>query len=470
MSTGEDGVLLALSLVCYGLVAWTLLRQAGGFIMTPALLFFLLFTVLIYIIGLNLFITNGAGALWSSGERNFTFYLALNGGMLSMAAGVLAASGIAHFRPRSELLRFRSRPWQETHTMPGDHLFLGLMTVAALAITLAFVFFIKGGGIPLLTVLLAKGSINIQDLASASRAEFSRYGIGAGQYAYQGYIQQFYGVILPVISLLVGARYLHNRRARLLLTWIGLTSVTGFFLVMSLQRWPLMFFIMLNFLLVAGFHGRIRLAHALGFLVLVLGIFTGITYIRGLSTLSSLYIVVVDRIFFILPDIFYSMFEMFPRHFPFWGGQALWGDVAGLLPGPDPGFARWMFDHVYRVSGNGTAPTLFWGQLYADFGLSGVWVGALLSGIAMQAIYIRFIRGRKTLVGLVIFVVFSMAMGQLAMTNPVVVLFQFGIVTMLLMLLLMNVMRWLLNAAPFPSRDAGSGIVPARQADANDQY
>ena len=446
---GEDGLLITLSLLIYAVVAWNLLRQAGGFIVTPALLFFLFFTVFIYIVGLGYFIHNGEGAMWGSGRRNYTFYLALNGGMIFMALGAMLTSGLARFQPRAELRAFRRRHWIDTHNLPSDKLVLFLVAGGATLITLLYVLVIRGGSIPLLTVLSAAGRGDIQELASASRAQFTRYGTGAGTYVYQGYIQQFYIIILPAVALMFGGKYLLHRKRMWQLGWIFFLLVAGFFLVMSLQRWPLMFFLMLNYLLIAGFHSRVKLSHAGSFLAMIIGLFGVITYIRGISNLGSVLIGIKERIFYVAVEIFYSLFEMFPRHYPFWGGNAIMTDLAGVLPGPGSSFARWLFDHFYRVNGNGTAPTLFWGEMYVDFGLPGVWVGALLSGVAMQMIYIYFIRGNKSLNSLVIYVIFTMSMGELAISNPVTVVFQFGIVTMLLLLLMMNTLSWLLSTTPF---------------------
>lgn len=446
---GEDGLLITLSLVIYAIVAWTLFRQAGGFMVTPALLFFLFFTVFIYIVGLGYFIHNGEGALWNSGRRSYPFYLALNGGMIFMALGLIVATGLARFQPRAELRAFRLRQWVDTRNLPSDKLVLFLVAGGATLITLIFALVVRGGSIPLLTVLAAAGQGDVQELASASRAQFTRYGTGAGTYVYQGYIQQFYIIILPAVTLMFGGKYLLHRKRMWQLGWIFFLLISAFFLVMSLQRWPLMFFLMLNYLLIAGYHGRVKFSHAGIFLAMIIGLFGAITYIRGISEFSNVIIAIKERIFYIVAEIFYSLFEMFPQHYPFWGGNALLTDLAGVLPGPGSSFARWLFDHYYGVYGNGTAPTIFWGEMYVDFGISGVWIGALLSGIVMQMIYIYFIRGNKSLNSLVIYVIFTMSMAELALTNPIAVIFQFGMVTVLLLLLMMNTLRWLLSTTPF---------------------
>lgn len=450
MATGEDVVLLVLSIFIWAAVALILLKQTGGFIVTPALLFYLFFTLFIYIMGMGFFLQNGEGAIWNSGVRNYRFYMVLNGGMISLAMGVMLASALTEFRAKTELGLFRAKPWYDSFDLPSDNLALFAVAGGAILVTGIYVFVVQGGSVPLITVLLAGERTDVQELAFAARAEFSRYGRGAGQYAYQGYLQQFYIIILPALSLLAGARYLHGRKPLALAAWLFLLLASGFFLIMSLQRWPLMFFIILNYILFTTYHGRIRVRNAIYFLLLIIGMFATITYMRGIDSLASVLIAVRARIFVVNVDVFYSIIEMFPRHYAHWGGRAIWSDLVGVLPGPGIGFARWLFDHLYGVYGNGTAPTIFWGEMYADFGLPGVWLGALISGIVMQAIYITFIRSRKSLTGLVLYVIFTMAMAELALTNPVVVIFQYGIVTVLLLLLLLNTLRWLLYAGPFP--------------------
>lgn len=144
---------------------------------------------------------------------------------------------------------------------------------------------------------------------------------------------------------------------------------------------------------------------------------------------------------------FYSMFEVFPRHQPFLSGQGIMSDVVGILPGPQPGFTRWLFDVVFRVYGTGTAPTVFLGQAYADFGLPGVWIEALAAGFVMQVAYVKFLRGKKSIIRLVAFTFIFMALGELAITNPIIILFQLGIVTALLLVMTLDMSRWIFEAS-----------------------
>ncbi|MEE9162858.1 MAG: hypothetical protein V3U35_07800 [Candidatus Neomarinimicrobiota bacterium] len=444
LASGENAVLLVLSLTLFTFTGLVVLRHAGGFMLTPTTLFFLFFTIFTYVWGLGYFLLDGQGVSYGGGVRNYTFYAALNGGLLVFAAGIVLASLSARFFPRAELARFRRTPWRDTHNQPGDHLVIFLFGAVALLVTAIYIR--NRGIIPIIEILGASGSDDVYELYSATRATFSRYGREAGSYFYQGYFQQFYLVVLPFVTLYVGARFLRNRTLSLGALWLVLGLLTGFFLAMSLQRWPLMFFVLMNYVLFANYRGRIGVSHAVLFLVLALLVFTLLTSLRGMGDLAEVLYWAQNRILKTNVDVLYSMFEMFPRHFAFFGGQAILSDIRGVLPGPDVAFSRWLYDALYRVYGNGTTPTLFWGQLYADFGVPGVLVGSMAAGFLMQWFYIAYLRATKTLLRLVVYVVITMALAGLAITSPISILFQLGVVSTLLLVAVLKVMRWPLQA------------------------
>ena len=344
------------------------------------------------------------------------------------------------------MTHFRRTPWRNKYNLPGDTVAITLIGLAALAMSLLYVQ--NRGTLPLVQILMAQGTEDVYELAITARAEFSRYGRGAGSYFYQGYFQQFYVVVLPFVTIYVGSRYLHYRKAILLMLWLALGIITAFFLALSLQRWPLMLFIIMNYVLYTSYIGRIRAGHGLIFAVLALALFGVFTYIRGLKDFSQIVPWVQHRIFFVQVNVLYSIFEMFPRHFSFFGGQAILSDIRGILPGPDASFTRWLYDAAYQVYGNGSAPTIFWGEFYADFGLPGIFVGSLLIGFVIQGVYIGFIRGEKDLMRLLLYTFLIMASGWLAMANPVGALFQIGVITVLLLIAALNMIRWFLSAGP----------------------
>jgi hypothetical protein len=441
MLLGEHTALLILSLTICVIAGYIILNQAGGLVVTPAILFFMWFIMFTYSGGLWLFFHNGAGVSYGGGEPNYPFFISITGGIFLLALGMISASIAFGFSPRQELIRFRRRPWLNELGTPGDRIVIALFGIVAIFVSAFYIY--SMGSLPLIKVIMAQGTEDIYELAVTARAEFSRYGRGAGSYFYQGYFQQFYLIVLPFVTIYVGSQYLHKRSAWLRTLWILCGCITAFILAVSLQRWPLMFFIILNYVLFASHTGRIRISDALVFVLLTITLFGLLTKIRGLEGFSTVLNWVLQRIYWTNADVLYSLFELFPEHIDFFGGHAFYSDIRGILPGPDTGFARWLYDKVYQVYGNGTASTMMWGMLYADFGLTGVLTGSLLIGFIMQSLYIYLIRGNKDTSHLILYTIFTMSLGQLGTANISTVLFQYGMVTTLLLLAALKATRWI---------------------------
>ncbi len=443
LSAGIDVVLLLLSLMILFTAIGIIKQQAGGYVVTPTSLFLLFFIVFTYIGGIQLFFSNGNSTVYTGGYRNWVFYLAMHLGLIGIVIGNILASIGAGFKPAAELARFRNKRWTDSHNDSADFIVIILAGIIALGMTIIYIS--NRGVMPLFEILGQQENKNVYELAIAARAQFSRYGAGASTYFYQGYFLQFYVVIFPLVVMFFAVKFLHYRTAIYKWAWILGSFIACVLLAMSLQRWPLMFFIILNYIVYSSYKSAIRYRETFAFAALALILFGFLTYIRGLEDIEMVVDWVVNRIVFTQVEVFYSIAEMFPKHFEFRGGFSLLGDVKGVLPGPDASFNSWLFDEFYRAHGNGTAPTIYWGQLYADLGLAGVLAGGIAGGFIMQWIYIKHIRGRKRLINLIIYSFITMACGELAVTVPVVVLFQFGVVTVLLYFLLHELARNILK-------------------------
>lgn len=450
--SGEHTALLALSLTMCAIAGYIILQQAGGLVVTPAIIFFIFFLMFTYSGGLWLFLHNGTGVSYGGGKPNYPFFITITGGIFLVALGMISASTAFGFSPRQELIRFRNRRWTNNYGTPGDRFVIALFFLLAFAASAFYIY--SRGSLPIIKVILAQGTENVYELAYAARAEFSRYGRGAGSYFFQGYFQQFYLIILPFVTIYVGAQYLHQRKAFLRLLWFACAMITAFVLAVSLQRWPLMFFVVLNYILFASYSGRIKISHGVMFVILALSLFGFMTYIRGMKDFAMAIDWIWYRIYWTNVDVLYSLFELFPKHIDFLGGYGFFSDIRGVLPGPDTGFARWLYDKVYQVYGNGTASTMLWGQLYADFGLIGVLIGSLLTGFVMQSLYIFHIRGNKDTLNLIIYTIFTMGLGQLGIANISTVLIQYGLVTTLLLIAALKAIRWIFSPPPLALRQA----------------
>jgi uncharacterized membrane protein YesL len=74
-----------------------------------------------------------------------------------------------------------------------------------------------------------------------------------------------------------------------------------------------MFFLTLNFILYTNYLCRIKTSHALVFGGIALILFALITFIRGIESFEVLLTFVQSRILDVQGNVFYSMFEVFPR-------------------------------------------------------------------------------------------------------------------------------------------------------------
>jgi len=427
MPMNESSYLLVLSIVI--LVSSLLVSFYGtgsAMYFSPSTTYLGLFTLMIYFGGMSLFINNGDGALYGGGFRNYRFYIALNGSLLFLALGQLVAILIKNFSPRAELTKFRQQQW--TDTFEPKHIQISIWILFGISVILTLVYVSSRGGVPLLKAITLYGTEEAYDVAKNSRAMFTRYGKGGGNYNYQGYFLQFYVVIIPFISLYFQAKYLYTKEKIYLFIWFGMFLIASFFLIMGLQRWPIMMFLILNYLTYTNFQNKVKSSDVIVFVSISIVLFMLITTVRGLFEYEKMFTFVVRRIFDIQANVLYSLFELIPQEEPFFHGKAIMKDIHGLLPGPGASFSRWLFLRMLGDIGSNAA-TAFIGELYADFNQAGVFVGSFLAGYIMQGVHIHYVRSKKTLPGMVIYVFITMCIAELALVNIIVVIFQFGIVT-----------------------------------------
>lgn len=75
-------------------------------------------------------------------------------------------------------------------------------------------------------------------------------------------------------------------------------------------------------------------------------------------------------------------------------------------------------------------------------------IGSLLLGFIMQMVNIVLTRSDKDLFGLIIYAILTMALSMLGIANPIAVLFQYGVITALLLVLTLNLSRWTFEPWP----------------------
>ena len=461
MNYAADIMFIFVSLCVYVLSVWMVYQSTRTkSLLTPAYFFIFLFSILYYPGGMYLFLTNGKSAFVSSGARNYSFYFAVNFSLLFLSAGVFAANRLFKFSAGTELENFRKKEWKNILTGTPFYVALGILTFISLLAT--YIYIRSRGEIPLIEAVKLFGSKGSYERTISNRLLFTTYGGGGGTYYYQGYFAQFYMILLPFIFLLSAVMALKNKSKNWLLFSAFIFIITSFALMSSIARWPILVFISYIFIMYQLYYGRITWKMFLTYTAVSLLIFTFITILRiggedvvkpapapGLKSVESVKtpVVVEEKRMGLLDSVFqriiaaqinviYSEFELFPRKYDYKLGITILRDFRDVLPGPDYSFSAWLYTKMFtndkQYFGSGSAPSGYLGELYANFGLAGVFLGMFILGIILQWNYIFIIRSSKTLFGLATFPIIIFALGWSTIGGIVTILFQMGIVTMLL--------------------------------------
>lgn len=393
--------LLVACLAC--LLRWT---TARGFRFSPALLFFFIF-VLQQALGC-MFLVDDA----DPGSRASRTGLAL--GILGFTLGVGAASVWLGFRPQQELPEVRRRFEFSEPDLGAKVLILILGYGVSTAIL--FAFFHQSGGIPLfqgVSAFLSGDEVRMaQQLLKERRMELTYHETSG--YRGQGYMDQIRMVALPYIvpCLILWAFRCGTRRMR----WAAVASA-GPVLILLLgtgQRHPVLAFLVgmsiLGYLVSdPRHHKRILGAFAAaGFVVFFI-----MTYLLGRYThtddfgqdLLMVFRGIWNRLVYSNTFGTMALFELFPNPEPYRWGMTWIRDLQGFLPGPYVAFSAWLYRRLYGAVG--TAAPMCFGEMYANFGLPGVFVGGACLGLAFQAFHVVW--WRRSRIGVEHLVVYALA-------------------------------------------------------------
>ncbi len=429
---------IALSAFLMGTCLWLTIRRCSRpEIPSSAAIWLMLFLAMNFLGGLYLFWTHAdAYYLVRSPVPNFRLLALLTLGPLGIATGVAAATRWLRFQPATEVRRF-SR--QRLSASPHLALWIGLAFLLALAATLFY--FQLRGGIPLAEVLSqfeAREYTTVQEL----RREFTQAEIGA-RHAYAATFYQFYGMVMPWCALFFLLRALQTGRRMLWVITAGMMALTSFALLASLQRWPLMKFGLMT-LLVVSIVQRWGWRRWLAWGLVLFVVFTGITFVRYTEDSLQVLEYSLERIFLKQVIPVYFITHTVPDQMPYQMGAATWNDISLQRFGRKEGlrFSQRTFAELTRTrayEGYGTSPTVFFTLFYVDFGFPGVLLGGFLLGLILQAVYVWFVRGEKSLHRLIFYgmmtealstTVYGLLPGTLAQ-YVLPLLLMYGLVTLL---------------------------------------
>jgi oligosaccharide repeat unit polymerase len=255
------------------------------------------------------------------------------------------------------------------------------------------------------------------------------------------------GLLFPFIIAVSFGYFLWTRHKQWLIGFVA-AAVTGiFFASLSLAKSP----VAIIFLVVVLFayyykHGMfsykfvlISLAVIFAFPLLVM-----IGVAENSPTASILLQSLFERLIYGTSLDVYWYFEAFPAHIPYLHGASshALSIFAGVPVANTPNMVGQYSEPFGLASINANAA--FIGDLHADFGLAGVLIGGVITGIVMQAFHIYIVRKKKTVSSVAAYSFLVYAFWQLNSTSLPPVLASGGALPVLVLL-------WIMDGKPWPN-------------------
>lgn len=316
------------------------------------------------------------------------YLLAVESALFTVPLGMAFVSAATGFR-RAEIDAFFRAPLDRSS--PGPHRVAVFVTILTVALLLTAAYLIEVPTIPLLELIRNPGSLDLVLL----REEAFKLLDSPLLYAYAVLRTVIYPFLIPLAF-----GYFLVTRSRLWGALFAITAITGFgYAASSIAKLPAAVMVLIccffYYLYVGGEVSLKRMLLAvvgvLAFPVLVL---FGTIRDLGVSVWAALEMIFA-RLFVLPATLLYSYFEIFPDHQPFLHGRTI-GRVAWILGEPAFDVANYVYQYMFPEDiQSGTAPAGFVGNLYADFGLVGVFAGGLVAGAIMQAVQVHLMRRTK---------------------------------------------------------------------------
>jgi len=260
-------------------------------------------------------------------------------------------------------------------------------------------------------------------------------------------------VFFPLLVAVSLAGYLHLRGRKWLFTFAVASTAGLAFAAFSLAKAPVALIVLVSglmyYLYRQGRPGRKAIAVVL-ILIFLFPVAVVAYASRSDSTTAWVVLGAIGyRLFYIPTEGVYFYFEIFPSHIPYLHGRAIdkFAKLMGMQYFDTPNVVgTYAFPQgLESVSANAA----FIADLNADFGMAGVLLGGILTGMVMQGIQIFVLRRRKTVATLALFAFLIAVFWFLNSTALIIVLLSNGGIPAL-------AITWFLDRRP------NRGLLPVR--------
>lgn len=312
-----------------------------------------------------------------------------------------------------------------------------------------FVFILFGFSLMVLWIYLSQVSeialfVAIRDgVAKAKIARSDMTNAFSGKYHW--YALFMYGV-LNLVTFISFANWLIDKKKKSFLFFFLAFIFASFTATMTTQKAPFVWLLLGLFLtyIIVKYDRKIPILESIKVLIPILFIvsFSYIVFMGSKDIGSALYSI-FSRLFSgqISPAYFYL--EFFPSHHEYlWGSS--FPNPGGLLPFTPYRLTvelmNWRFPHLAQMGIVGSSPTVFWGEMYANFGLLGVIIPPFFIGGWLFLLDFFLIRLENSPLKVGFFVWLVLHYKNLASTGLSKYIVDFSLIMLFLMLLMLVVL------------------------------
>jgi len=361
------------------------------------------------------------------GLYRYTFLLAVESVLLTVPLGILAANLLCKFRT-VEIRSFFLRPIEEPN--PSLHFRVVFVLFLMTALFGVFLYLREVSTVPIFYALKHPG--DYYQLVQLREEGFKLLNTPVI------YLYQWLRVLIfPLLILLSLGYYLRSRQRRWLLLFVVSLAFGIVYAGLSLAKMPVAAIVFMIFLFIYVYRsGRVGKAFITISLPLIVAfpIFVILLVQHGMGVgFSDALNAVLRRVFYDPSNDLYYYFEIFPDKVDYLYGRSI-GKFAWLTGMEYFDTANYVFRYMFPQGlQTGLANVAFIGDLHADFGIPGVFIGAFFTGFLMQVIQIFLLRRRKTILNLAIYTFLIFAFSLLVQIPLSVVLLSNGVIVALVL-------------------------------------
>lgn len=355
--------------------------------------------------------------------------------LITIPLGIISANIILKFKPK-EIKRFFAETIE--NLKPSFHFEIIFIALFLLSLFIMLLYMYEVKTIPLFYMLSHPGELNY--LGQLREESFKLLG-GPFIYLYAW----LRNLLFPILILLSFGFYLTSKRRKWGLMFFLSLLFGLLYASLSIAKAPVASIILMLLIFMYIFKaGNLSKKIILIFVLLIFSFPIIVMYMISIGSGWSFSLIIEGlwrRLFIVPAEVLYYYFEIFPDQIGYLYGGSI--DKLSWLIGQEffdvPNFVfRYMMPWGLE---SGSANAAFIGNLYVDFGLTGVLIGSFLVGLIMQSIQIYIFRTKKTVLTLVLYAYFIHSFWMLNSIPFTVLLLTNGVILALILPLVIRLVE-----------------------------